>query len=169
MKIQVYGIILGLLCLSQSINGAFAEPGEFVPFSSRLSLRAVENQTTYSSFKIYYANSDSLALLVPKTVFLLQPDELFLQENEVLCLQCVQGSFLPIYIKNEGKVSGQAPEGYFGPFYLSMWLEYPLVAEDRKTYVRYVIKNGCHGEVGVRVNAQGECQIIALSNIQLVP
>ncbi len=169
MKIQVYAIVISLFLGHQLIYSAFAEPGEFVAFSSRLSLRAIENQTTYSSFKIYYANSDSLALLVPKTVFLLEPNELFLQENEVLCLQCVQGSFLPIYIKNEGKVSGQAPEGYFGPFYLSMWLEYPITSEDRKTYVRYVVKDGCHGEVGVRVNAQGECQIIALSNIQLVP
>lgn len=160
--------LCGLL-ISWALQGGFQDSNEYVPFQKRLSLRAIENQTKNSCFKIYYSGGDSLALLAPQSIFLLQPEELFLQKHEILCLQCVKGSFLPIYVKDEGKVSGQAPEGFYGPFYLSMWLNYPDVSEDQKIYVRYVVEIGKQAECCVRINVEGDCQIVALANMQLLP
>jgi len=161
--------MLCTLFISLQLYAGFQETGEFVPFQERLSLRAVENQTMHSSFKLYYSNSESLALLAPQSIFLLKSGELFLQSQEVFCLQCVKGSFLPIYIKDEGRMSGQAPKGFHGPYYLSMWLNYPDVSEDQKQYVRYVIEDGKVGEFGIRINPQGDCQIIVLEHMQLLP
>jgi hypothetical protein len=152
------------------LGGGGEESGDCVPYQKRLSLRAVENQTTHSSFKIYYSNSESLALLLPQSIFLFKPGELYFQQNEAFCLQCVKGgSFLPIYVKDEGKAGGQAPAGFYGPFYLSMWLNYPDISEDQKQYVRYVVAIGKQAEFCIRINPQGDCQIIALNNMQLLP
>ncbi len=162
-------IMLSMLFVSLQVCAGFQETGDFIAYEKRLSLRAVENQTIHSSFKIYYSNGESLALLSPQSIFLFKPGELFLQQHENFCLQCVKGSFLPIYIKDEGKVGGQAPAGFHGPYYISMWLNYPDVPEDQKQYVRYVVKIGHHGEFCVRINPRGDCQIIALSNMELLP
>lgn len=162
-------VILSILFAALPLFAGFQETTTFIPYQKRLSLRAVENQTIHSSFKIYYSNGESLALLAPQSIFLLKPEELFLQQQENLCLQCVKGSFLPIYIKDEGKVGGQAPEGFYGPFYLSMWLGYPEVCDDQKQHVRYVVKIGHQAEFCVRINPQGDCQIIALANMELLP
>ncbi len=162
-------LILSTLFLSFQLHAGFQDTGTFVPYHKRLSLRAVENQTIHSSFKIYYSNGDSLAMLVPQSIFVFKPGELFLQQQENLCLQCVKGSFLPIYIKDEGKVGGQAPEGFYGPFYLSMWLGYPEVSDNQKQHVRYVVKIGEQGEFCIRINPEGDCQIIALENMELLP
>ncbi|MBV8660996.1 MAG: hypothetical protein JO129_02535 [Candidatus Dependentiae bacterium] len=169
MKIKNIVNLFALL-ISLQLSAGFQETGDFIPFQKRLSLRAVENQTMQSSFKMYYANGDSLALLVPQSIFIFKPGELFLQQHETFCLQCVKGgSFLPIYIKDEGKAGGQAPEGFHGPYYVSMWLNYPDVPDDQKQHVRYVVKFGEQGEFCIRINPHGDCQIIALSNMELLP
>lgn len=168
MKIK-YVFFVSVLCIGSFLYSGFQDSNQYVPYHEKLSLRAVENQTKHSAFKIYYSGGDSLALLSPQSVFLLKPKELFFQQNEVFCIQCVKGSFLPIYVKDEGKVSGQAPEGFYGPFYLSMWLNYPDVSEDQKMYVRYVVKIGKHAEFAIRINGEGDCQVIALANMQLLP
>lgn len=162
-------LVVSMVLFSVSLCADFHETGEFVPFQKRLSLRAVENQTLNSAFKIYYANSDSLALLAPQSIFLFKPNEMLLQQHESFCLQCVKGSFLPIYIKDEGKAGGQAPVGFHGPYYISMWLNYPNVPEEQKQYVRYVVQNDKQAEFCIRINLQGDCQIIALSNMELLP
>ena len=162
-------VILSTLFMSLQLCAGFQEVSTFVPYQNRLSLRAVENQTLNSAFKIYYSSGESLALLVPQSIFLFKPDELYLQQNENFCLQCVKGSFLPIYVKDEGKCGGQAPEGFHGPYYISMWLNYPDVAEDQKQYVRYVVRIGHQAEFCIRINQQGDCQIIALANMELLP
>jgi len=161
-------IIICMFMASLQLVAGFQETGEFIEFATKLSLRAVENQTVNSTFKVFYASGDPRALLVPQSTFIFKPGELLLQKNENLCIQCVKGSFLPIYIKDEGKVSGQAFEGFHGPYYLSMWLNYPDVSEDQKQYVRYIVKNGSQAEFAVRINLKGDCQIIALSNMQLL-
>lgn len=163
-------VILSTLFVSLQVFAGFQDSGDFIPYQKRLSLRAVENQTLHSSFKIYYSNSESIALLFPQSVYLFKPAELFLQQQEVFCLQCVKGgSFLPIYVKDEGKAGGQAPEGFHGPYYISMWLNYPDVSEDQKQYVRYVVKFGKEAEFCIRISPSGDCQIIALDNMQLLP
>ncbi len=168
MMIKNIVTLLTLLLIAPMYAG-FQETGNFVPYKKRLSLRAVENQTLHSCFKIYYSSSDSLAMLTPQSIFIFKPGEMLLQQNENFCLQCVKGSFLPIYIKDEGKVAGQAPAGFHGPYYLSMWLQYPDVPEEQKQYVRYVVKIGQQAEFSIRINVQGDCQIIALANMELLP
>jgi hypothetical protein len=162
-------ILVCALFVTLHLNAGFHETGNFVPYQKRLSLRAVENQTINSSFKLFYSNSDNLALLTPQSIFIFKPNEMLLQEHENFCLQCVKGSFLPIYVRDEGKVAGQAPAGFHGPYYLSMWLNYPDVAEEQKQYVRYVVKSGKQAEFSIRINPQGDCQIIALANMELLP
>lgn len=162
-------VAASMMLVAFQLNSGFIESTTFVPFQKRLSLRAVENQTINSSFKLYYSSGECIALLVPQSIFLFKPEELCWQQNELFCLQCVKGSFLPIYLKDEGRVSGQAPEGFYGPFYLSMWLNYPDVPEDQKLYVRYVVKIGQQAEFCIRINPQGDCQVIALSNMELLP
>lgn len=160
----MYGIVLGsILC------AGYAEEGEFVKFSDRLSLRAIQNQTLNSSFKFFYSNSDCLGLISPTSILTLLPGEIFLQQDEKLCLVCVKGSFLPIYIKDEGRVSGQVSDGFHGPYYLSMWLEYPDVSDEKKIHVRYMVENNKQGEIAIRIDPLGNCQILALSNIKLLP
>ena|GEM_PF-1116579 len=169
-KMRIKNIVtLLMLFLSLQTFAGFQETGDYVPYTKRLSLRAIENQTLNSSFKAYYSNGDCLSLLVPDSIFIFKPGELFFQQHEIFCLQCVKGEFLPIFVKDGGKVGGQAPDGFHGPYYLSMWLNYPDVSEDQKTYVRYVVKLGQQGEFCIRINPQGDCQIIALSNMQLLP
>jgi hypothetical protein len=163
-------VILSMLFISLQMFAGFQETGDFIGYQKRLSLRAVENQTMHSSFKIFYSNGESLALIVPQSIFLFKPSELFLQQHETFCVQCVKGgSFLPIYLKDEGKVSGQAPVGFHGPYYISMWLNYPDVSEDQKQYVRYVVEFGQQAEFCIRVNPAGDCQIIALAHMELLP
>ncbi len=162
-------VILSALFVAVPLFAGFQETGAFLPYQKRLSLRAVENQTIHSSFKIYYSNGESLAMLTPQSMFVFKPGEMFLQQQEIFCLQCVKGSFLPIYLKDEGKVGGQAPEGFHGPYYISMWLNYPDVCDDQKQHVRYVVKIGEQGEFSIRINPQGDCQIIALANMELLP
>lgn len=172
MKIKNIIVVSVCLILSYSsfIYAGFNDKVEFVPYHKRLSLRAVDNQTMNSYFKMYYSNGDSLAMLFPQSIFLLKPEELFLQENEIFCLQCVKGgSFLTIYMKDEGKAGGQAPDGFHGPYCISMWLNYPDVSDEQKQYTRYVVKLGQQGEFSVRINPEGDCQIIALSNLQFLP
>lgn len=168
MMIKNIRLLLAMF-VSLPLSAGFQETGTFAPYQKRLSLRAVENQTIHSSFKMYYSNGESIATLMPQSVFVFKPEELFFQQNEKFCLQCVKGSFLPIYVKDEGKAGGQAPEGFHGPYYLSMWLNYPDVSEDQKQYVRYVVKIGRSGEFCIRVNPQGDCQIIALEDMELLP
>ena len=92
-----------------------------------------------------------------------------MQQDDKVCIQCVIGSFLPIYIKDEGRCSGQAPLGYHGPYYMSMWLEYPDVGDEQKIHVRYIVEFNKRGEIGIRIDPTGNCQILALNNIKLLP
>jgi hypothetical protein len=168
MKIN-YFIVIFILFFSLQSYAGFQETGDFIPFQKRLSLRAVENQTHHSFFKVFYSNGESLGLVVPQSIFIFKPGELYLQQHENFCLQCVKGgSFLPIYVRDQGRAAGQAPEGFHGPYYVSMWLNYPDVSEDEKQYVRYVVKNGQQAEFCIRINSKGDCQIIVLSNMQLL-
>lgn len=168
MNIKKLLMMISVLFCQKLFSG-YAEEGEFVNFTDRLSLRVIQNQTINSSFKFFYSNSDSLGFITPKSVLDLQPGELFLQQNENLCILCVKGSFLPIYIKDEGRVSGQVSPGFHGPYYLSMWLEYPDVSDEKKIHVRYMVENNKQGEIGIRIDPFGNCQILALSNIKLLP
>ena len=60
-------VILSILFAALPLFAGFQETTTFIPYQKRLSLRAVENQTIHSSFKIYYSNGESLALLAPQS------------------------------------------------------------------------------------------------------
>jgi len=168
MNIKKILILCSMLASTQFFAG-FEELETYIPFTDRLSLRVVQNQTLNSSFKLFYANSACLGFVTPQSILSLQPSEMFFQQNEKLCLQCVKGSFLPIYMEDEGRVSGKAPDGYHGPYYISMWLEYPQVTDEQKIHTRYVVKHNRRGEIGIRIDPLGNCQILALDNIKFLP
>lgn len=143
---------------------------EHVPGSvRRLSIRSIENQSANAYFKVFYGDSGDKALVLPESTCSFDQGELDLNQNNVLRLICAQGSYLPIYIQDEGRASGQAPAGYHGPYYLSMWLSYPHVADEFKIHVRYAVQMKQIGEIGVRIGPKGECQIVALAHVKLLP
>jgi hypothetical protein len=43
------------------------------------------------------------------------------------------------------------------------------VSDEKKTHVRYMVENNKQGQIGIRIDPFGNCQILALSNIKLLP
>jgi len=143
---------------------------QVVPGSEqRLCLVAIENQTEDSAFKVYIGSSGTRALVLPQTTWEMdQPNKIYLTQRVSLRLVCVKGAYETIFIHDEGTASGQAPNGYSGPYYLSMWLSYPYVQDEQKLYVRYAVKKGRVGDIGVRIDDQGNCQIVAYNDVLIL-
>ena len=71
-------------------------------------------------------------------------------------------------MNGRGAISGKAPEGYDGPYYVSMWLSYPHVAEFVKLHIPYVIEKDKQGKVGVIIGSRGDYRLVAIENVQFV-
>lgn len=135
----------------------------------RLCLVAIENQTEDSSFKIYIGSSGSRALVLPQTTWEMdQPNKIYLSQRTSLRIVCVKGAYETIFIHDEGTASGQAPNGYSGPYYLSMWLTHPYVNDEQKLYVRYAVKKGRVGDIGIRIDENGNCQVVAYNDVLIL-
>lgn len=163
-------ILLGIIASGASHGTAEVLTDGYVPGTEhRLSISSIENQTPNSYFQVFYKDEGSKVLLTPNSKCEFNTGEFALNQISPVRLICSQGSYLPIYIQDEGRASGAAPSGYRGPYYLSMWLSYPHVADEFKVHVRYAVLARKVGEIGVRVGDKGDCQIVALSNVKLLP
>ncbi len=142
---------------------ADAIPGSEV----RLELVSVENGTTSSEFKVFHGVDSASGLVFPATTLTFET-ALRLNQNERIQLLCSTGSYISIYIKDEGAAGGVVEDGYDGPYYLSMWLGYPQVSEDQRVRVRYAVKSGTVGKIGIKIGSKGQCQIAALEDIKIL-
>ncbi len=142
---------------------AAAIPGSEV----RLELVSVENGTTSSEFKVFHGVDSASGLVFPATTLTFET-ALRLNQNERIQLLCSTGSYISIYIKDEGAAGGTVEDGYDGPYYLSMWLGYPQVSEDQRVRVRYAVKSGTVGKIGIKIGSKGQCQIAALEDIKIL-
>ncbi len=135
----------------------------------RLCLVAIENQTEDSVFKVYIGSSGSRALVLPQTTWEMdQPNKIYVNQRTSLRIVCVKGAYETIFIHDEGTASGHAPNGYSGPYYLSMWLSYPYVNDEQKLYVRYAVKKGRIGDIGIRIDENGNCQVVAYNDVLIL-
>jgi hypothetical protein len=135
----------------------------------RIKLVAVENQTERMEFKVFYNFDGPSAFVFPQTTFQYLPDKgIGLSSRNILAIKCVKGSYLPVFIQDGGLASGVAEDGYEGPFVISMWLQQPNVSETNKTHIRYVIKKGTVGTLGVRIGQKGDYRLVAYDNIKFI-
>lgn len=149
----------------RSVASAQVLPGG----EQRLCVVAIENQTEDSSFKVYIGSSGSRALVLPQSIWEMdQPNKIYLTQRTALRIVCVKGAYETIFIHDDGTASGQAPNGYSGPYYLSMWLSYPYVNDEQKLYVRYAVKKGKIGDIGIRIDENGNCQVVAYNDVLIL-
>ena len=135
----------------------------------RLCVVSFENQTEDSAFKVYIGSSGSRALVLPQTIWEMdQPNKIYLSQRTALRIVCVKGAYETIFIHDEGTASGYVPNGYSGPYYLSMWLSYPYVNDEQKLYVRYAVKKGRIGDIGIRIDENGNCQVVAYNDVLIL-
>ena len=137
--------------------------------SFRIKLVAVENETERMEFQVFYSFDGPSAFVFPKTTFKYQPGkEVGMAQRNILAIKCVKGSYLPVFIQDGGMASGQAEDGFDGPFVISMWLQQPNVAETNKIHIRYVVKKGTMGTIGIRIGQKGDYRLVAYDNIKFM-
>jgi hypothetical protein len=169
-----------IVCLSGSIIPAFAVSNGskkyqlsstqgYLHEGAWLKLTSVENETEACEFKIFYGSDSSSGFVFPKSIFTFDPKNyITLNSEDMLVLKCSRGSFYPVFVKHCGFASGQAPEGFEGPYCISMWLAHPQVPETSKVYVRYVIKKGTEGHVGIKIGKKGDYRFVAHQNVHFL-
>lgn len=153
----------------------YAETGDlmiqagYIPGSNvHIEIVSIENQTNYSEFKVFYGAGVSRGLIFPQTTFTFDKPMGMTQQSATVQLLCSKGSYLSIYVQDEGRASGEADDGYDGPYYLSMWLGYPQVNEQEKISIRYEVTAGKVGKIGLKIGSKGECQVVALQDVKLL-
>lgn len=171
-KYIVSGILFLMVCLAGSLSDASSKTVTVVTdpaTKSQLKLVAVENDTQNCEFQIFSGSDIASGLVFPQTVFRFNPTaQLTLSSKDLIVLKCCKGSFLPVFIQYGGLASGDQQEGFDGPFYLSMWLNYPQVPEISKTRVRCLIKSGTIGTIGVKIGNRGDYRFVAYENVHFV-
>lgn len=133
----------------------------------RLQLIAIENETEYLEFKLFYGSDPAHGIIFPQSVYEIQKP-LSLSARDTLIIKCCKGSFLPVYIQDGGRASGEVEDGYEGPFYISMWLHYPQVAESSKIHVRYAIAKGKIGSIGIKIGLKGDYRLVAHDDVKFI-
>jgi hypothetical protein len=171
------GIIFFIVCLcgsmipDQAISKKYqlSSTTPSVPEGSLLKLTSIENDTENCEFKVFYGFDASCGFVFPQSVFTIDPAKnLILNSENALVLKCSRGSFYPVFVKYCGFASGQAPDGFEGPYCISMWLAHPQVPETSKVYVRYVIKKGTDGHVGIKIGKKGDYRFVAHQNVHFL-
>lgn len=144
------------------------QPG-YIPGSNvHVEIVSIENETDHSEFKVFYGAGLSRGIIFPHTTFTFDKALGMVQNNATVQLLCSKGSYLSIFLQDEGRASGKADDGYDGPYYLSMWLKYPQVNEQEKVSVRYQVAAGRVGKIGLKIGSKGECQVVALQDVKLL-
>lgn len=133
----------------------------------RLQLVSVENKTMDSEFSVFVGMQDSYGLVRAESKMSFDKP-VGIAQDDVTRLVCVKGSYLPVYVQDQGKTSGNVPFGYEGPYYMSMWLQYPYVSQAQRVHVPYVIKKGKKGQIGLQISPTGDCRIVGVKNIKLL-
>lgn len=148
-------------------NESMLQAGFIPGTKAHVKVVSLQNDTNSSEFKVFYGAGLSRGTSFPGTKLTFS-SALPLIQNTPITFQCSRGSYLMIYLKDEGLASGQVEDGFEGPYCLSMWLGYPQVDEQEKVYIRYAVKSDRIGQVGVKIGSKGECQILALEDVVIL-
>lgn len=136
---------------------------------ARLKVISIENETDALEFQIFYAEEGQYAFVFPKSTFVApKGKELKLMGDELLAVKCCKGSFLPVFIQDGFGASGTVEEGFEGPYYISMWMQFPQVPEAFKVHVRYMIKKGTIGSIGIKIGQKGDYRLVAHENVKFI-
>lgn len=168
---SIFGIIFLLVCLWGSVStpnilGAKLEQGNQ---TGKVFLAFIENDTESCEFQTFYASDASSSFVFPQTTFHFDSkNALELSSGNRLIIKCSKGSFFPVFIQHAGRAGGVVPDNFEGPFYISMWLSYPQVPEASKVHVRYAIKKGVDGKVGIKIGSKGDYRFVADENIEFL-
>lgn len=171
-KLVISVIIFFVVCLFGSVS--HAGPKAVVPVvdtASRalLQLAAVENDTDGCEFQLFYGSDVATAFVFPRSTFHFNAQKaLPLSTKDLVIIKCCKGSFLPVFVQHGGAASGDTQVGFDGPFYLSMWLAYPQVPETSKTHIRYMVKSGTTGTIGVKIGNRGDYRFVAYENVHFI-
>lgn len=143
--------------------------GYFPDDSFKIKLVAVENETEHMEFQIFNGFDGPSVFVFPQTTFKYPlGKEIGLAARNLLAVKCVKGSYLPVFIQDGGLASGISDEGYHGPFVISMWLQQPNTAEVNKIHIRYVVKKGAIGAIGIRIGQKGDYRLVAYDNVKFL-
>ncbi|MBI2344587.1 hypothetical protein HYV10_00755 [Candidatus Dependentiae bacterium] len=167
---SIYGIIFLGICLWGSIStpNILGVKALEVPLAHKLLLSFIENDTPGCEFQTFYASQGSSSFVFPQSTFYFKSEALDLSTGDTLVIKCSKGSFFPVFIKYCGIASGNAPENFEGPYYITMWLSNPQVPETSKVHVRYVRKKGVNGKIGIKIGSKGDYRFVADQNIQFL-
>ncbi|HSW76096.1 MAG TPA: hypothetical protein VLG50_03585 [Candidatus Saccharimonadales bacterium] len=169
-KLIISGIIFLMICVFGCIFDVQAKmliQSNISDDSARLQLVSIENETEQLEFQLFYGSDPAHGIIFPQSVYDIQKP-LSLSTSDILVLKCCKGSFLPVFIQDGGLASGQVEDGYDGPFYISMWLHYPQVAESSKVHVRYAVAKGKIGSIGIKIGAKGDYRLVALQDVTFI-
>ena len=135
----------------------------------RVKLVSIENETEAMEFQTFYNYDGPSAFVFPNSTFTYLPaKEIGLSPGNKLAIKCCKGSYLPVFIQDGGYASGSVEDDYEGPFYISMWLTHPNAAQTNKTHIRYALKKGTIGSIGVRIGQKGDYRLVAHDNIKFI-
>lgn len=171
MKSQIALLItlfVGVIALDATMLQREYIPGE----QARLELVSVENGSDALEFQIFPAGKGCVGTAYPMSVLQLDQGAKYtavdIENRDPVIIKCSKGSFASVFIKDGTRASGQAPQGYQGPYTVSMWLPYPHVPESQKTNIRYVVKQNSKGKIGIKIGAQGDYRLVAKDNVKFV-
>ena len=135
--------------------------------TARLEFVSLENGTDSLEFQLFPSQGSAIGLVLPgKTLELKNGFEL--SDRDPAVIKCSKGSYLPVFIKDGLSAGGIAPEGYVGPYYISMWMSYPNISEASKLNIPYVLKEGEKGKVGIKIGSRGDYRFVAGDGISFL-
>lgn len=172
-KLLISSIIFFAICAWGGVSDVQAKPigqGHIPIEGTRLVVISVENETDQMEFQIFNGSDRASAFVFPQSEYRYHPGkEIHLSVKEPLAIKCCKGSFLPVYIQDGNCFASGKVEGDFeGPFYISMWLQYPQVVDSHKTHVRYVVKKGHTGKIGIKIDNKGGYRLVAHENVNFI-
>ena len=161
--------IVSLFGCSCTIEAKMLDVGYMPGNVSRLKVISVENETDSLEFQTFYGGESASALIFPQSTFHFGSSKaLDLASRDTLVIKCCKGSYVPVFIQDGGIASGDIEQGYDGPFYISMWMQFPQVAESSKVHVRYAIKKGQTGTIGVKIGKKGDYRFVAYDDVKFI-
>ena len=170
---KTYIFLASFICMQMYANTeeVILEPSYNPKAQARVSIMTVENKSK-ATFKLFYGPGEARALLLPGSVWQGPQNDvnqkLVLNQEYPIQIVCVKGSYLDMFIQDRGMASGTIDDGFDGPYYLTMWLQYPQVAMDERVHVPYAIKKNSTGHIALQIDEHGHLRIIAQDNFVLV-
>ncbi|MBP9764731.1 hypothetical protein KBD08_00155 [Candidatus Babeliales bacterium] len=168
-SIIVFFAVCLMSCWSEAEAAKYVAMQKMPHDTVRLELATIENDTQHCEFQLFAGSDTPCAYVFPKTVFTFPDTKLIaVGSQQILVIKSTKGSFLPVYIQHGGLASGQVKPNYEGPYYISMWLEYPYVPETSKVHVRYMLKKDTVGKVGIKIGSEGDYRFVAHDNVEFI-